>query len=484
MGKWPLPAHRASAPQLRALAATAFTAASLFALVLVAPVSATSTFGVPTAKAEYGQPIRFSQSITTTAPLKRAELLVDFPGAAGPETIEVPGAPTSAGSATLDYSLETTGILPNTTLHARWRLTSRDGEVETGPSVAVRYDDTRFDWKTRSGSVVRVHWYQGSDAFGARALDIGEKAIRDTSQLLGVTETEPVDFFVYADQQAFYEALGPGTHENVGGQANAEIRTLFALIAPGAIDDPWVGVVIPHELTHLVFDTAVRNPYHFPPRWLNEGLAVYLSQGYDASDRASVESAARDGTLMPLTALTGDFPSSRDRFFLSYAESVSSVDYFVRTYGRDHLVALIRSYARGVSDDEAFRSAIGTDVPGFDGAWRHDLAAKDPKAYGPQPAPGGPLPDGWTQPGGSAGVPLPSANVPAGTGAASSRPSSGVAADEKARASTLPIIIAALGMLVAIAVIGYALARPRRRPPQAISPVLRAPDPPADNPPG
>ena len=47
-----------------------------------------------------------------------------------------------------------------------------------------------------------------------------------------MTETEPVDFFIYADQDAFYDALGPGTRENVGGQAHADIRTLFALIAP------------------------------------------------------------------------------------------------------------------------------------------------------------------------------------------------------------------------------------------------------------
>jgi hypothetical protein len=48
--------------------------------------------------------------------------------------------------------------------------------------------------------------------------------------------------------------------------------------------------VVPHELVHLVFDTAVKNPYHFPPRWLNEGLAVYLSEGngteYEARSRA------------------------------------------------------------------------------------------------------------------------------------------------------------------------------------------------------
>jgi hypothetical protein len=33
---------------------------------------------------------------------------------------------------------------------------------------------------------------------------------------------------------------------------------LFALIGPNAIDDAWVSIVVPHELTHLVFDTAVQ----------------------------------------------------------------------------------------------------------------------------------------------------------------------------------------------------------------------------------
>ena len=56
---------------------------------------------------------------------------------------------------------------------------------------------------------------------------------------------------------------------------------MFALITPSEVDQSWVKEVVPHELTHLVFNTAVDNPYHGPPRWLNEGLAVYLSRGYD-----------------------------------------------------------------------------------------------------------------------------------------------------------------------------------------------------------
>ena len=116
-----------------------------------------------------------------------------------------------------------------------------------------------------------------------------------------------------------------------------------------------------------MFDTAVHNPYHFPPRWLNEGLAVYQSEGYPVDDRSAVTQAARQSTLIPLTGLVGQFPTSEERFRLAYGESVSAVDFFVRTYGQDALVKLISSYADGRTDDEAFSAAIGVDVAGVRG---------------------------------------------------------------------------------------------------------------------
>ncbi len=182
-------------------------------------------------------------------------------------------------------------VYPNTTFQARWRITDSDGTQELGPSVSLTYADTRFNWKTKTGPIVRVHWYNGDDAFGARALAIGEKGIANAAALFGVTETEPVDFFIYDSTAPFYDALGPGTRENVGGEANTQIRTLFALITPDEINASWVGTVIPHELTHLVFNTATENPFHSPPRWLNEGLAVYLSEGYTAAWRSTVAAA-------------------------------------------------------------------------------------------------------------------------------------------------------------------------------------------------
>jgi hypothetical protein len=357
------------------------------------------TFGEGAASSSFGKFIEVKQPVTVSATPQRVEVLVETPGALGPSVIPLPEA-TPAGASTLDYRLDLSAghIVPNTTFIVRFRVVDASGTAWVGPAIRHTYADDRFDWKVLDGAVVRVHWVEGNRAFGERALQIGDDAVAATAKLLGVSESEPIDFFIYADQQSFYDALGPATRENVGGQAHPDIRTLFALITPAEIDASWVESVVPHELTHVVFATAVDNPYHDPPHWLNEGLAVYLADGYQDSDRAQVEGAAKDGSIIPLDGLAGAFPTTRERFFLAYAESVSAVDRIVRVSGRDALVKLIRSYHDGVSDDEAFQAALGRDVAGFQADWLAELGAKSPVKRGPQPAPVGPLPAGWGAP--------------------------------------------------------------------------------------
>ena len=311
---------------------------------------------------------------------------------------------------------------------------------------------------------MRVHWYEGSAAFAAKALKLGEDEVRATSELLGVTETKPVDFFVYANNDDFYGALGPGAHENVAGTAYSDIRTLLGLIPPDQIDDPLVAVRIPHEFVHLVFGTASANPYHAPPRWLNEGLAVYQSEGYGSNDRGDVQAAAKSGTLIPLDGLTGQFPNGQD-FFLAYSESVGAVDYMVRTYGKDALVTLIRSYADGRTDDEAFTAALGLDMTAFGEAWFKDVKAKAPTKYGPQPAAPGPVPSAWTGAvgGGTTSSPLPVASNGAAAGTAGASAGAVPASPEGTSGSEPGLVaIVVVGVIVAIA-IGILVARSRRR---------------------
>ena len=464
---------------IRLMATTLLT----FALVAAvgasraAPVRAADpvTFGTPSVTSTYGESIVFEQPVELSSPSSRVEILLRTQGSDGPGVFESP--PLGRGPATLIYTRDLADghIVPNTTFTAQFRITDEDGEQWVGPEITGTYSDSSVDWDTLQGDVVRVHWYEGGEAFGQRALQIGDEAVAEVSELLGVTEEEPIDFFIYADQDAFYAALGPSTRENVGGEAHADIRTMFALITPSEINDDWVEVVVPHELTHLVFDTATKNPYHAPPHWLNEGVAVYLSEGYTSDDRAMVENAAQSGTIIPLEGLVGAFPTTRDRFFLAYAESVSAVDDIVADHGQDALVGLIRSYADGVSDDEAFTAALGMDMAAFEQSWLEGLGASVPVQHGPQAAPGGPLPEGWS-------AAAPNATSQPG---ATPRATSGTNApiDEPSSAGVNPLLLAGLGLLlVGVIAIGAVTWR-RSRQPAATVPAFAAAPAPTDTPP-
>jgi nitrate reductase NapE component len=111
------------------------------------------------------------------------------------------------------------------------------------------------------------------------------------------------------------------------------------------------------------------------------------------------------------------------------------------------MVSLVRSYAEGRTDDEAFLAATGMDVGAFNDAWLADLGAAAPTRYGPQPAPAGPLPEGWN----GATSPSPVAGTtPVPDVAATPRPTQATAETSFAFVVLPPFLLP----LLAIAVIG------------------------------
>lgn len=350
-------------------------------------------FDRPQAVGDFGETVVFRTSFRSATTPRRAELLTASPHDAARRvsiaTLE------QTGPDTWEAAVFQGGyVVPNTSYDYRFRIVTDDGTA-LGPEATHRVTDTRLQWQQLAGEHVTVWWHTGDQAFAQRALDIAEAAVVSAAELLGVSEFEPVDFFIYSDSRAFRQALGPATRENVGGEAHPDIRTLFGLIEPSQVDSDWVEELLAHELAHLVFDAAVNNPYGYPPRWLNEGLAVYLTRGYDDGDRAQVEGAARVGSIIPLEGLAGQFPTRSTRFGLAYAESVSTVDYFVEMHGKAKLVELITSFADGRGVDEAFMAATGESFLSFEDAWLASLGTERPEPFGPRPSEPGPVPDAW-----------------------------------------------------------------------------------------
>jgi hypothetical protein len=312
------------------------------------------------------------------------------------------------GTSALCECLAEGNTAPNTRFEFQFRVTAHDGSTMLGPVGEGIIEDSRFEWRTLERGLVRVHWYAGDDAFAEAAAALGNEAIDHASALLNVTLPAPVDLFIYDTQQALLEAVSPN-RENIAGEAHSAIQTMFVNIPHNQGADAFAGEVVKHELTHLVFGHATENPYHEPALWINEGIAVYLSAGYSFYYRSLVEGAVADRSLIPLDGLAGSFPSTDRGFSLGYGESVGAIDFFIRTHGEEKLWALVRSYAEGLTDDEAFIAATGADMAAFNAAWFDSLGLEVRPPLGPQPAPAGPIPPGWQVEG---GTPVPTFGTP------------------------------------------------------------------------
>jgi hypothetical protein len=363
-------------------------------MYLAGSVSAASvTFGTGSGQSQFGNNMTFTQPYTGS--IASASLLLTVPyDSAGPEVIPVK----VSGAGSLQAVVDTTGgsLFPFAPVVANFEVVLSDGTVQDGPGIRLVYADDRFSWKMLTGKVVRLHYLDASPSFAQSLLTLADGGVTRSSAMFGVTETQPIDYYVYPSQSVFQQGLNQP--DTVGGVAEPDYRITFSVVANG--DNGYAAQVMPHEVTHVVFWDAAHNPYHGTPRWLDEGFAQYISQGYDSTSRRDVTQAAQNGTLSSLLALTDFFPMDSTRIYLAYAEAVSAVDFMVRKYGQPAILKLVHAYAAGDSDDEAFTAGLGVDVKGFDMAWETELGAT-PKKYGPQPAPTGPIPPGWSTSGGA-----------------------------------------------------------------------------------
>jgi hypothetical protein len=137
-------------------------------------------------------------------------------------------------------------------------------------------------------------------------------------------------------------------------------------------------IATPHELTHLVIHQATDNPFGDIPRWLDEGLAVYMSGELDAPWRGyrdMVVRSARQDKLMTLQTLSSSFPADPEQAGLAYAESGSVVEFIIKHYGQKAMAHLLEIFSKGALYDDALEQALGVDTWGLDNAWRQSIGA-------------------------------------------------------------------------------------------------------------
>ncbi|NMC44683.1 MAG: hypothetical protein GYA46_12260, partial [candidate division Zixibacteria bacterium] len=132
-------------------------------------------------------------------------------------------------------------------------------------------------------------------------------------------------------------------------------------ITPG--DKP-LGELVAHEYGHIILESAVR--YQDVPRWLNEGLAMYLSAEWSWDDNLSMARAVIGGGAIPLNDIEYLNRFNAAKAQVAYSESFLAFKYFLDTYGASSLRILLAEIASGRPIDAAMTAAIGADTDAFE----------------------------------------------------------------------------------------------------------------------
>jgi Peptidase MA superfamily len=357
------------------LAAMALVGGSL-ALGLLAPAAALgfSGFGAESASATYGRQIIFTVELPSGAP-DRLEVLLQVGLDADATVI----APVEATGATARYSLDTATdyLTPNTPITYRWRATV-GSEVTLSPEATFRYADNRpgLDWKAANIGQATVHWYGDAESQARRFGDLSTGATSRAEAMLGHSLDGRIDIFVYKSRDEFFGALGPGAREWTGAATYPDIRTVFMWLGGGPSD--YLDTALAHEVTHVVFFDATRNPYHSPASWLNEGFAVW-SERQNADEQAAVVRNEASSGLFSFSAITGQFPIGERGSSLSYAQGTTMVARIIGTYGSAAMARITGAYRGGATDAEALQAGTGISADQLYADYFRSFGAAVPK---------------------------------------------------------------------------------------------------------
>jgi hypothetical protein len=136
-----------------------------------------------------------------------------------------------------------------------------------------------------------------------------------------------------------------------------------------------LSVTVKHELCHLALHDYVGKGNL--PRWLNEGIAQWVSDGIAdiliGEDRDILKKATLSGRYIPMSSLASKFPAETHLLRLSYEESKSFVAYIIKEYGIEGVLSILDNLQKGDRADAAFRKGLSVSLYEFEEQWHASL---------------------------------------------------------------------------------------------------------------
>ena len=178
-------------------------------------------------------------------------------------------------------------------------------------------------------------------------------------------DVAPVDYdLIVADTEELFASLVGDGFPDWGGAVAIPSQNRIVLRSPeiSRAGKP-LAALAAHEYSHLAVHSAMGG--RAAPRWLDEGLAMYIAGEWSYQDFIAITIASWRGKFVPFSRMRRLNTFDEKTAQLAYAESYLAIKYLIDYYGVGTLREIVTLLASGETPDAALMQTIGVDQEGF-----------------------------------------------------------------------------------------------------------------------
>jgi hypothetical protein len=254
-----------------------------------------------------------------------------------------------------------------------WHLVDAEGKETRSEKKWITWIDSIHPWVSIASGNIILHWYQRSEAYAKDLMQSADNARTILIRDVGAWPTADINLYIYDSNQAMKDIL-VGEPDWIGGMSFWENQRTI-LIGIGSGEEAWGKATIAHELAHTAVNGIMGGCYASIPLWLNEGIAVYTEGVPDPQYAKLIEHAVYYDELFSLRSISEEYQEVDGDPSLTYAESLSVVQFLVKDFGHEKIRLILQALGEGYTYDNALQSALGLDMDGLEDAWRKSIGA-------------------------------------------------------------------------------------------------------------
>jgi len=199
--------------------------------------------------------------------------------------------------------------------------------------------------------------------------------INTASDFIGHSPSSHFTLYIISNHKEFYKIAGEHVPDWATGIYSPG-RKAIVINTESMTSDPDNFIrILQHEVVHACLDDMFGKHRSNLPVWLNEGIAVLVSDAWEVPEsfiqrKSIVYKALKDGNDIDFKDISDSFPSGNWMAQLAYIQSYDFVNFLYRSGGKNKLQYLLKHLSSGADIDSSFQKVYHTSFSEFVSRWK------------------------------------------------------------------------------------------------------------------